>query len=152
LKSIALTITENSKELLQFLKSSNFSKAILIGIAVTLPIVVGIGLGHFEIGLALCLGAFWSSPSDVSGSYRHQKVWNPVFRSIGYVGELYWRVFKVRDLVSAPYFRDIDLWLLRLFRFMGLGPPSLVFSGLLALVLSFAMIPKNWKFMNMPFW
>jgi hypothetical protein len=26
-----------------------------------------------EIGLALSFGAFWSSPSDVSGSFRHKK-------------------------------------------------------------------------------
>ncbi len=71
LYQVALFISENVKELREFLKSTSFSKAILVGIAVTLPILMGIQLGYFEIGLALCYGAFWSSPSDISGSFQH---------------------------------------------------------------------------------
>jgi len=40
----------------------------------------GIGLGIFELDLALLLRAFWSSPSDVSEVTVTKKVWNLVFR------------------------------------------------------------------------
>ena len=73
MKSYSQIIFNNFRELLHFLKSTNFSKAILIAIAVTVPILLSIRWGHLEIGLALCFGAFWSSPSDVSGNFRHKK-------------------------------------------------------------------------------
>ncbi len=42
LSTITLFISEHFKELQQFLKSVSFSRAIRVGIAVTLPIVMGI--------------------------------------------------------------------------------------------------------------
>jgi len=59
-------------ELKQFLKSTNFSKSILVVIALSIPLLFGIWLGYTEIGLAICFGAFWSSPSDVHGSQKHK--------------------------------------------------------------------------------
>lgn len=55
------------------MKSISFSRAIRVGIAVTLPAVLGSQLGYFEIGMALSFGAFWSSFSDVIGSFDHKK-------------------------------------------------------------------------------
>jgi uncharacterized membrane protein YccC len=137
LKSIALTITENSKELLQFLKSSNFSKAILIGIAVTLPIVVGIGLGHFEIGLALCLGAFWSSPSDVSGSYRHKK-FGILFSAVLVMLVSFIGGYLKLETWFLPPILGILTFAIAFISVYGFRASLISFSGLLALVLSFA--------------
>lgn len=46
-------ITENFRELQQFLKSISFSRALRVGMAVTLPVAIGVYAGYFEIGLAL---------------------------------------------------------------------------------------------------
>ncbi|MDD2433639.1 MAG: FUSC family membrane protein [Clostridia bacterium] len=88
------------------MKSVSFSRAIRVGIAVTLPVVMGIQLGYFEIGLALSFGAFWSSPSDVTGSFRH---------------------IKAGILISATLVMLVS------------------FSGLMALVLSFASDSEELK-------
>ncbi|WP_027126519.1 hypothetical protein [Gelidibacter mesophilus] len=73
MNTVTQFISENLKELLQFLKSISFSRAIRVGVAVTLPVLIGIELGYLEIGIAISFGAFWSSPSDVIGSFRHKQ-------------------------------------------------------------------------------
>src|SRR5690606_36096411 len=56
-----------------FLKSTEFTKALLIGISLVIPIALGIFLEKYEIGLAIAFGAFWCSPSDIVGSFRHKR-------------------------------------------------------------------------------
>jgi uncharacterized membrane protein (TIGR01666 family) len=137
LKSYSQTIFDNSRELLHFFKSTNFSKAILIAIAVTVPIILSIKWGHLEIGLALCFGAFWSSPSDVSGSFRHKK-FGILFSAVlvmlvsfigGYLKFETWILIPVLGLLTfAIAFISV----------YGFRASLISFSGLLALVLSFA--------------
>jgi len=74
LSPVILFISENFKERQQFLKSISFSRALRVSIAFTLPIFIGLQLGYFEFGLVLSFGAFWSSPSDVFGSFQHKKI------------------------------------------------------------------------------
>lgn len=134
---VNLFISENFKELREFLKSISFSRAIRIGIAVTLPVVLGIQLGYFEIGLALSFGAFWSSFSDVIGSFRHKKIGILISAAL---------VMVVSFIKGYLHF---DLWLLLpvlgLFTFAiafisvyGFRASLISFSGLMALVLSIA--------------
>lgn len=65
LSNVAIFISESFKELLHFLKSISFSRAIRVCIAVTLPVLMGIHFGYFEIGLALSDGAGASSENDL---------------------------------------------------------------------------------------
>lgn len=137
LSTVTFFISENFKELQQFLKSTGFSRAILVGIAVTLPIVMGIQLGYFEIGLALCFGAFWSSPSDVSGSFRHKRIGILISAAL------------VMVVSFAGSYLHFELWLLlpvlglltfaiAFISVYGFRASLISFSGLLALVLGFA--------------
>tara|TARA_R110002073_G_scaffold30203_3_gene94533 strand:+ start:110 stop:2290 length:2181 start_codon:yes stop_codon:yes gene_type:complete len=124
------------------LKSTNFSKAILIAIAVTVPILLSIRWGHLEIGLALCFGAFWSSPSDVSGNFRHKK-FGILFSALlvmlvsfigGYLKFETWLLIPVLGLLTfAIAFISV----------YGFRASLISFSGLLALVLSFAHESKE---------
>lgn len=137
LNTVTFFISESFKELLQFLKSSSFSRAVLVGIAVTLPIVMGIQLGYFEIGLALCFGAFWSSPSDVSGSFRHKRTGILVSAALvmvvsfigGYLHFELWLLLPVLGLLTFA---------IAIISVYGFRASLISFSGLLALVLSFA--------------
>ncbi|KKN42926.1 hypothetical protein LCGC14_0708450 [marine sediment metagenome] len=128
----------SAKDLLQFFKSTSFSKAILVGIAITVPIIFGIWSDRFEIGLALCFGAFWSSPSDVSGSYRHKK--NGILLSaflamvVSFIGG-YLRLFS--PLLLVPVL-GILVFAISIIAVYGFRASLISFSGLLALVLSFA--------------
>src|SRR5690606_30612687 len=60
------------KDLSEYFNSTDFSKAILLGIALTIPIIVGVKLDALQIGITITVGAMLSSPSDVSGSIRHK--------------------------------------------------------------------------------
>lgn len=125
------------KELRLFLKTADFAKAVMVAFAVTIPILVGLLSGYLEIGLAVGFGAFWSSPSDVSGSYRHKK------NGILFSGAL----ITIVSLVGG--YLDLKIWFeLPIIGFLAFGiafisvfgfRASLIsFSGLLALVLSLA--------------
>ncbi len=137
LKLSAVTLSENFKGLLQFLKSTNFSKAILIGIAVTVPIVLGIWSDHFEIGLALCFGAFWSSPSDVSGSYRHKKYGILFSALLAMIVTFIGGYLHFETLFLIPVL-GILVFAISIIAVYGFRASLISFSGLLALVLSFA--------------
>ena len=124
------------------MKSTPFSRAILVGIAVTLPLVAGIRLGHFEIGLALCFGAFWSSPSDISGSFQHKKTGILFSAALVMVVSFIGGYLHYKTWLSLPVLGMLGF---------GIAFPSVFgfraslvsFSGLLALVLSFAHDPEE---------
>ncbi|MCM4168117.1 Inner membrane protein YccS [Arenibacter antarcticus] len=137
MSNVTLHISKNFKELLQFLKSISFSRAIRVGIAVTLPVLMGIQLGYFEIGLALSFGAFWSSPSDVSGSFRHKIKGILISATLvmivsfikGYLHFQLWLLLPVLGLLTFTI-AYISIY--------GFRASLISFSGLMALVLSFA--------------
>lgn len=138
MNTVRVFISENAKELLQFLRSISFSKAIRVGIAVTLPVLIGIELGHLEIGLALSFGAFWSSPSDVIGSFRHKKfgiLFSATLVMIvsfikGYLHFELWLLLPVLGLITFAI-AQISVY--------GFRASLISFSGLMAFVLSFSL-------------
>ncbi len=127
---------------MEFLKSTSFSKAILIGIAISTPIIIGIATDHFDIGLAICFGAFWCSPSDVSGSLKHKQI-----------GILFSAILVVIINFTIGYLHLVNLFLFPLLGFLtfcvafisiyGFRASLISFSGLLAIVLSFAHTSEN---------
>ena len=130
--------------LFRFLKSTSFLKALLVGIAISLPIILGIVFDHLGIGLALCFGAFWSSPSNTAGSFHHKKL-----------GILFSAALVTIVSFIGGYL-NIDLWLLipvlgvltfaiAYISIYGFRASLISFSGLLALVLSFAHTPTALK-------
>ena len=124
-------------QLKQFLKTAVFSRAILVGVGVSVPIMLGILFDHFEIGLALCFGAFWCSSSDVSGSFKLKR--NGILISAllvmvvtfigGYLQYDAWLSLAILGLLSFA---------ISLISVYGFRSSLISFSGLLALVLSFA--------------
>lgn len=137
MSTLILFISENIKELQQFLKSISFSRAIRVGIAVTLPVLIGIQLGYIEIGMALSFGAFWSSPSDVIGSFRHKKIGILISAILvmvvsfikGYLHFELWLLLPILGLLTFAI-AYISVY--------GFRASLISFSGLMALALSFA--------------
>ncbi|RMA58754.1 FUSC family protein [Ulvibacter antarcticus] len=124
------------------MKSSSFSKAILVGIAVSLPVILGIIFDHLGIGLALCFGAFWSSPSNTHGSFHHKKsgiLFSTALVTVvsfigGYLNIATWLLIPVLGLLTFAI-AYISIY--------GFRASLISFSGLLALVLSFAHTPSE---------
>ena len=137
LGTVTLFISKNFKELRQFLKSTSFSRAILVGIAVTLPIVLGMQLGYFEIGLALGFGSFWCSPSDVSGSFQHKKIGIIISAALVMVVSFIGGYLHYETWLSLPVLGILSFGIAFLSVY-GFRASLVSFSGLLALVLSFA--------------
>ena len=142
LEKIQHYISVYFKELVQFLVSTNFTKSVLTVIAVIIPIAIGVLTGYTEIGVAICFGAFWCSPSDVHGSQRH-KVLGILFSGAlvmvvsfigGYLHYSPWLSLVILGLMSFA---------ISFISAYGFRASLISFSGLLALILSFAHTPDK---------
>ncbi len=144
LKPIVLKFSKNIlsstfKDLSEYFKSTDFSKAILLGIALTIPIIVGVKLGALTIGITITVGALLASPSDVSGSIRH-KITGILFATLlamivsligGYLHMSLWLLFPVLGLL---------MFSISYLSIYGFRASLISFSGLFALVLSFSNV------------
>ncbi len=134
------TFFENSLlELVEFLKSTDFSKAILLGIALTIPIIVGIKMEALSVGITVSLGAMLASPSNVSGSQRN-KVSGILLSTLlamivsfigGYLHLSLWLLFPILGVLMFGI-SYISIY--------GFRASLISFSGLFALVLSFSQM------------
>lgn len=115
----------------------SFYRALLVCIAVALPISIGAISGRVEIGLAVGFGAFWCSPSDVSGSPKHMR--NGILFSALLVAIVTFIANFIPDniWIILPSI-GILLFLISLIAVFGFRGSLISFSGLLALVMSFA--------------
>lgn len=137
MSTVTLFIYENFKELQQFLRSTSFSRGIRVGIAVTLPTLIGMQLGYYEIGLTLSFGAFWSSPSDVIGSFRHKKmsilIAAALVMLVSFIkGYLHFELSLLLPVLGILTFA------IAFISVYGFRASLISFSGLMALALSFA--------------
>jgi uncharacterized membrane protein YccC len=137
LSYVAIFISDSFKKLQQFFKSTSFSRAILIGISVTLPILIGLEVGYLEIGLALSFGAFWCSPSDISGSFLHKKTGILISAALVMVVSFIGGYLHYETWLSLPALGILS-FCIAFISVYGFRASLISFSGLLALVLSFA--------------
>lgn len=127
--------------LIPFLRSPEFSKALLVGIAVSLPVFGGIFSGYPEIGIAIAFGAFWCSPGFVIGNFPDNlrnlliaaAIITLVTLTVGFLKESLWLTFPGLFVLSF-FLSYISLY--------GQRAALISLSGLLALVLGFAFSPK----------
>lgn len=137
LSTVIFGLSRNFEELRQFLKSTSFSRAILVGIAVTLPIVLGLQFGCFEVGLALGFGAFWCSPGDITGSFQHKRVGILISAAMVTVVSFIGGYLHYETWLSLPVLGILS-FSIAFISVYGFRASLISFSGLLALVLSFA--------------
>ncbi|MDX1542295.1 MAG: FUSC family protein, partial [Christiangramia sp.] len=119
----------------KFLRSTDFSKAIVLTIAIVLPIAIFSSSGNLEIGISLAMGCLLSSPSDVPGSFKH-KVLGILFATL--LGSL---SFLIAGYASSSLWTVIPMLLIMMFgvsylSVYGFRASLVTFSGLLAVVLS----------------
>lgn len=129
-------------DFIKFLRSTDFSKAIVLTIAIVLPIAIFYAAGRLEIGISIAMGCLLSSPSDVTGSFKH-KVFGILaaallasisFMIAGYAAKSLWTVIPMLVLMmfSVSY---LSVY--------GFRASLVTFSGLLAVVLSFANLSSG---------
>ena len=134
---VSAYLSKQRSNLLDFTRSYDFAKAIILSLAIGLPILAGIKLGYLEESIAIAVGCLLSSPSDIPGNLKHKSVgvllaaFLAGFISLlmGYAQQNIWIL-----LLSIPGLM-FGISYLAVFGFRA----SLVaFSGLFAIVLSFA--------------
>jgi len=142
LKILNIDFKAGLQEFSIFLKSTDFSKAIILALAITVPITIGANTNHLEMGIALGLGALLSSPSDVTGNTRH-KNFGIILSSIlailatlvgGYKPDEFWVILLILGATT---------FCLSYLAVYGFRASLISFSGLFALVLSFASLSKT---------
>lgn len=129
-------------ELRSYLRSSDFTRALILGIAIVIPVVTGIYYEYLEIGLSIALGALWTSPSNTNGSIRKNTISILAATALitcisligGYLDLTLWFLLPVLGFIS------FSVSFLAVY-----GPRAALvgFSGLMALVLSFAFSPQK---------
>ncbi|MFV8225880.1 FUSC family membrane protein [Christiangramia aquimixticola] len=129
-------------ELIKFLRSTDFSKAIVLTIAIVIPIGIFSNLGILEVGISIAMGCLLSSPSDVSGSFKHKVLGILAAAVLGSFS------FFIAGYSETLVWAVIPMLLLTMFSISylsvyGFRASLVTFSGLLAVVLSFANISSE---------
>lgn len=142
MKSSKNIVATAFKDLSEYFNSTDFSKALLLGIALTVPIIFGVKMDMLPIGITITVGAMLASPSDVSGSIRH-KITGILFATLlamivsligGYLHLSLWLLFPIVGIL---------MFSISYLAIYGFRASLISFSGLLALVLSFSTVSEG---------
>lgn len=128
---------EHYLEFRAFLKSTDLSKALLLGSAITFPIILSVYAGRLEFGMALALGALLCSSSDVSGSNRHKNIGIFLSAILVVIVSLAGAYLNFNTWLFLPLLGLIMFGISYLAVF-GFRASLIAFSGLFAMVLSLA--------------
>ena len=129
-------------DFIKFLRSTDFSKAIVLTIAIVVPIGIFSNFGNLEIGVSLAMGCLLSSPSDVPGSFKH-KVYGILAAALlgaisfciaGYSEKSIWTIIPMLGIM---------MFSISYLSVYGFRASLVTFSGLLAVVLSFANLSSE---------
>lgn len=123
----------------ELLKSSDFSRAVLLAIALTLPILFGIRFNMVQTGIVITVGTMLASPSDVSGSIYHKITGILLSALIAMIMSLIGGYLKFSFWVMFPVI-GIIVFGISYISIYGFRASLISFSGLFALVLSFSPV------------
>lgn len=131
-------LTKHLKNIELFLKGSNFYKGIRLTFAMVTPFAILVLFGYSQFAHAIIVGVLLNAPSDISGSLK-RKV-NAILISIGLT-----MLITAIILILKPYFIPLLVaigiisFIISLLSVYGFRASLVSFSGLLAMVLSFAV-------------
>ena len=127
---------------IRFFKSTNFTTAIIVTLALTLPIVVGVVFDVLEVGILITLGAVLASPSDIPGSMR--------LKVSGILLSTFLAMFVTfisRFLHISPWFflptLGLMMFVISYLSIFGFRASLISFSGLFAFVISLSSLGQS---------
>ena len=126
----------------EYFKSTDFSKAILLGIALTLPIIAGVKLDILDIGITITVGALLASPSDVSGSIQHKITGILLATLLAMIVSLIGGYLHFSLWLFVPIL-GILMFSISYLSIYGFRASLISFTGLFALVLSFSTVSPD---------
>lgn len=139
---MTIPFTKYQNDFIKFLRSTDFSKAIVLTISIVIPIIIFSNIGNLEIGVSIAMGCLLSSPSDVPGSFKH-KVYGIL--AAGILGA---SSFLIAGYSATFVWPVIPMLLIMIFSISylsvyGFRASLVTFAGLLAVVLSFANLSSG---------
>lgn len=127
-----------------FLKSSNFDRALRLGVSILVPFVVLYFLDFFEYAPAVVVGAFLNAPGDIPGSIK-RKV-NAILISIGLTMVITAIILFTKPILPLLILSmAIITFAVSFISIYGFRASLVSFSGLLAMVLAFAIEKETWQ-------
>lgn len=137
IRSLRTQLKNTLHKFTRFLRSTDFSKAVVLTIAIFIPVSVFSRLGNLEVGISLAMGCLLCSPSDVTGTYKHKSLGilsAAILGSIAYMVAKYAAIGFIPTLIMLFFLVFIISYL----AVYGFRASLVTFAGLLAVVLSFA--------------
>lgn len=126
-----------------FADSTNFTRAVIVTVAASLPVFILAQLGHFEVGFAVAIGAFLTYPADIPSNLLHRSK-GLITASLIVAGCM----LVVNLLYPIPWlFYPVAIALvffLSMISVYGQRATMVSFSGLLALALATGHIHAGW--------
>ncbi len=120
-----------------FLSSPDFLKALLVTFGIVSPILLGIYWEQTQYGISVAIGVFLTFSSDVPGSKRHKTIGILTATAIAVLASIFTRLASDHYYVLFPVLA-ILIFSISFISIYGFRASLISFSGLLAIVLSFA--------------
>ncbi|MGB8374123.1 MAG: FUSC family membrane protein [Salegentibacter sp.] len=130
----------------RLLRSPDFSKAIILMLSLVIPIFVFSELGLAGIGIAIATGCLFTSPADVTGSFRHRTLGLLIAAFLAAASVMIIGYASVNMYALIPVL-GILVFAVSYLAVYGFRASLVSFAGLLAIVLSFANASST-----MPVW
>lgn len=133
-------------QMFRLLRSPDFSKAIILMLSLVIPIFVFSELGLAGIGIAIATGCLFTSPADVTGSFRHRTLGLLIAAFLAAASVMIIGYASVNMYALIPVL-GILVFAVSYLAVYGFRASLVSFAGLLAIVLSFANASST-----MPVW
>ncbi|NRS88257.1 putative membrane protein (TIGR01666 family) [Flavobacterium sp. 7E] len=131
----------------KFTDSTYFTNAIKVTIASVTPVLFFIYLGHFQMGFAMALGAFFTYPSDIPSNLKHKVNGILVTAFIVSGVNLVINLAYPYPILFYPLL-IVLIFSLSMISVYGQRATMVSFSALLALALAFAHIQTGWEILK----
>ncbi|MDT0685774.1 FUSC family protein [Autumnicola psychrophila] len=130
------------KDLLKFLRSTDFSKAIVLTVAIIIPIALFSYYSNTLVGVVIASGCLLSSPSDVAGSFKHKVIGVSCAAILAGLSSVISGYAQVSLYLIIPVLGML-MFAISYLAVFGFRASLITFSGLLAVVISFANLSKD---------
>ncbi len=129
----------NRQAIVDFFKTQDFAKASLMVIGIVVPIFVGVQFEILRVGIFICLGVFFTSISDTTGSVR-LKVNGMVLANLLAISVTFGMHFLKAPMVILIPLLGLLFFGISYLAIYGFRASLISFAGMLALVLSFSSL------------
>ncbi|HLW19064.1 MAG TPA: FUSC family membrane protein [Cyclobacteriaceae bacterium] len=123
--------------ILRFLKSADFSKALVLAMAILIVLGISYWYGNIEIGVSLTMGMFISAPANFPGSNRHRVNGMLAATVLGMLVTVFINIAD-QNLWILSVVMAILIFLVSYLSVFGFRASLVSFSGLSAIIFSFA--------------